>query len=290
MISFPSILFPVDLSPQSRAAAPFVKSLAERFKSQVTVLHVLEVPPAWYGPTGEAAFCAWLDVNTMLETRHNELSDFLARELSGIDAHPCIQTGDPAGIINQVAHQKHISLIMMPTHGYGPVRSLLLGSVTAKVLHDAACPVWTITPSGHSARDARPPWRRFLCAIDTDFRSASLIQWAAELTAEQQAELTLVHAVSGFEKPHHESDEDPLRDFILGVARERVARLQEQAGTRLDVRIECGAPGQVLRDVAAREHADLVLIGRGVIQKPLGRLRSNAYSIVRDAPCPVISI
>lgn len=30
---------------------------------------------------------------------------------------------------------------MMPTHGYGLFRSLLIGSVTAKVLHDAKCPI-----------------------------------------------------------------------------------------------------------------------------------------------------
>jgi len=32
---------------------------------------------------------------------------------------------------------------MMPTHGLGGFRRFLLGSVTAKVLHDADCPVWT---------------------------------------------------------------------------------------------------------------------------------------------------
>ena len=36
---------------------------------------------------------------------------------------------------------------MMPTHGYGKFRSLLLGSVTAKALHDAKCAVWTAAHS-----------------------------------------------------------------------------------------------------------------------------------------------
>jgi hypothetical protein len=34
-------------------------------------------------------------------------------------------------------------LIMMPTYGMGSFRRHLIGSVTAKVLHDVACPVWT---------------------------------------------------------------------------------------------------------------------------------------------------
>ncbi len=51
--------------------------------------------------------------------------------------------GDPAQVITAFAHTQGVDLIMMPTHGYGPFRRLLLGSVTAKVLHDAECPVWT---------------------------------------------------------------------------------------------------------------------------------------------------
>ena len=49
MISFQRILFPVDFSPQSSAAAPLVKAMAARFQSEVLLLHIVEVPPAWYG-------------------------------------------------------------------------------------------------------------------------------------------------------------------------------------------------------------------------------------------------
>jgi nucleotide-binding universal stress UspA family protein len=36
---------------------------------------------------------------------------------------------------------ENASLIILPTHGYGPFRRFLLGSATAKVLRDADCPV-----------------------------------------------------------------------------------------------------------------------------------------------------
>jgi hypothetical protein len=51
-----------------------------------------------------------------------------------------------------------------------------------------------------------------------------------------------------------------------------------------------GRVGRAVHQAAIGHNADLVVIGRGVIQKKLGRLRSDAYSIIRDAPCPVISI
>jgi len=35
---------------------------------------------------------------------------------------------------------------MLPTHGRTPLRRFLLGSVTAKVLHDRTVPVWTGHP------------------------------------------------------------------------------------------------------------------------------------------------
>jgi nucleotide-binding universal stress UspA family protein len=38
------------------------------------------------------------------------------------------------------------------------------------------------------------------------------------------------------------------------------------------------------------EQADLVIIGRGHADRALGRLRSHTYNIIRNAPCPVISV
>jgi nucleotide-binding universal stress UspA family protein len=51
-----------------------------------------------------------------------------------------------------------------------------------------------------------------------------------------------------------------------------------------------GSVDRVVHRAAVGHDADLIIIGRGTLQKPLGRLRSAAYSIIREAPCPVISI
>jgi len=80
-------------------------------------------------------------------------------ELSGISVQRCVQSGDPALHITQYARQKKADLIMIPTHGYGSFRSLLLGSVTANVLHDAECPVWTTAHASEIATNAGAPLR-----------------------------------------------------------------------------------------------------------------------------------
>jgi nucleotide-binding universal stress UspA family protein len=71
------------------------------------------------------------------------------------------------------------------------------------------------------------------------------------------------------------------------------ARLAElQAAAKIDVPA-CVAVGSVADSVAQeaeRHGADLLVIGRGVMQGSFGRLRTHAYGLIRLAPCPVISV
>jgi nucleotide-binding universal stress UspA family protein len=56
-----------------------------------------------------------------------------------------VRIGDPAAVIVKFATQKHCSEIVMGTRGLGSLKGLLLGSVTAKVIHLARVPV-TVVP------------------------------------------------------------------------------------------------------------------------------------------------
>src|ERR1700688_4681003 len=93
---------------------------------------------------------------------------------------------------------------MMPTHGYGPFRALLLGSVTAKVLHDAHCPVWTGVHAEMMMAHSPDRCKRGLCALDTevdtrvgpDGNAGHILQWASEFASGQHMELIVVHAVA----------------------------------------------------------------------------------------------
>jgi nucleotide-binding universal stress UspA family protein len=96
-----------------------------------------------------------------------------------------------------------------------------------------------------------------------------------------------VHAAA----PIPAGQESPsLHDFLIETSRERLAQLQSAAGTNFEISMRFGAVGDVVRDAALQHEADLILMGRGVIQGMLGRLRSEAYAIIREAPCPVISL
>ncbi len=253
MIEFKRILFPVDFSAQSRAVAPSVTAMARHFGSEVTVFHV-------GGDPGR------------------DLDQFVEQELAGVRAIPKRAEGDPARQIVDCIHGHQIDLIMIPTHGHGPFRALLLGSVTAKVLDDAGCPVWTSVHAEETTAHSPERWKNMLCAVDTDGEDVRLVQWASAFAGEQGMKLRLVHAVAGADGMWTEERDPSMYEFLFDSAREQLGDLQAKAGTSLELRLDWGALGGAVHKAAVEDNADLIVMGRG----------SN--SIIREAPCPVISI
>jgi len=283
------ILFPVDFSDQSRSAAPFVRAMACRFHSEVVMLNVLELPPVWYGAGDGAVWLPPFDADELREEARTSLAGYLEAEFAGIRVSRVLDEGDAARqIVCQSKGQKS-DLIMMPTHGYGPYRSLLLGSVTAKVLHDAECPVWTGVHTTEFTSHIPQHFSRILCAVERDQKDVRVIRWAMELGRKADAEVRLIHVIPGDPQTHEFTDRVFLEQLFQG-ARNAFDAIQSEAGSKLDILLRLGKPAQVVHEQALSQEADLIVVGRGVIQKALGRLRSTAYAIIREAPCPVISV
>ena len=290
MITFKRILFPVDFSKQDDEAAPFVKAMAERFHSDVVLLHAAEFFPLGYGTPDAIVLEPMVDLESLMKVRREQLDQHLSADLAGVCVQRTLELGDPAKEIMKYARDQKVDLIMMPTHGYGPFRRFLLGSVTAKVLHDTDCPVWTGVHTDQLWSKNHDRWGRFLCAVDADPRDAPLLRWAVQFSTEQKAELQVVHALPAAEPFPPGQEPASLRGFLLDTAEQRIANLQSEAGTDLEILFRFGRVEDVVRIAAQAQEADLILIGRGVVQRMLGRLRSAAYTIIREAPCPVISI
>jgi nucleotide-binding universal stress UspA family protein len=54
--------------------------------------------------------------------------------------------------------------------------------------------------------------------------------------------------------------------------------------------IQGGSAAKVVRAVAQDHRADLVVIGRASGAGNMGRLRTDSYAIIRESPCPVVSV
>jgi nucleotide-binding universal stress UspA family protein len=283
------ILLPVDFSERSVRAARYAIPFAQRFQAEVVILHVL--PPHFEFGSVEMAGAVLDDL--IAERRANaseSLNNFLSQEFAGLHPRRVLWEGDPARRIIEFAHEEHCDLISMPTHGHGPFRRLLLGSVTAKVLHDADCPVWTGVhmeePETHAA-----VLQRIVCAVDLGENSTKVLRWAAQIAAEFQAKLTLVHALDSLQPLTEGYQLSPeWRKLVIDLAETDMADLQLRAGTNVEAVFQEGEATKAVCQEARRLQADLLVLGRGSNKGILGRLTEHSYAIIRQSPCPAVSV
>jgi nucleotide-binding universal stress UspA family protein len=181
-------------------------------------------------------------------------------------------------------------LIMMPTRGHTRFRQLLLGSVTASVLHEAVCPVWT-EAHREEGPEATGVYRTMVCAIDMGPRTRDVLQAAIEFSSHFDASLHVVHSVPGIDPRFPSGPADRAHALLVAEARENFSDLCQQARVTVPLEIveDVGLVNGIM-GATAKYVADLLIIGRGVIQGTLGRLRTNAHEIIRRSPCAVLSV
>lgn len=291
MSDFRHILFPVDFSERSKQFRDLVAFVACQFQARLTLLHV--VPVLSGGEYGDLAgvFPSMQDFTAVEEQMGGLLNDFFRGGLQGVpEINREVSLGDPAVVIADYAANDQVDLIMMPTHGYGRFRSLLMGSVASKILHDATCPVWTAAHGDGSDGVNHTEVKNIIAAVDLAEGQIDVLSAAAELGQKFNAPVTLVHAVPAAEHVAGNTGGDEFGRFLIHAANEHIGRLQGQAGTKFEVRVEPGEVAKTIRNVALEKKADLAVIGRGLAQAPFGRLRSKAYEIIRESPCPVLSL
>jgi nucleotide-binding universal stress UspA family protein len=286
MFSLSPIVVPIDFSDRSAGAVRYARELAHRFDARIALVHV--IPPPHYEFSALEVGGAVL--NEMFANRavqvKQELEKYMAEELAGLEVERVALEGDPAHHIVKYAQEKKAALILMPTHGYGPFRRFILGSVTAKVLHDADSPVWT---GVHLEEAPQTPIRfdRVLAAVDLGAQSMGAVDWAAEFASRTGGRLSVVHVTPALAHVGEAIDPD-WRPELLKQARERLEQIV--AGRAADLRVETGDIARRVCEVARETGANLLVIGRGSASGVFGRLRTNAYAIIRESPCPAVSV
>lgn len=289
MLDIYKILFPVDFSERCREAAPHVKWMADAFGASVMLIHVVEMPLGVYGPP-EMGVLPDRELLKQLRPRAQEqLDSFRDMHLWDVPVDTQVCDGDPAQVITRVAKEQDANLIMMPTHGYGPFRRFMLGSVTAKVLHDAECPVWT---SAHLDQTPAPEWRGFrrvICAVDLEDRHVETIRQAAHVAGKCGAGLHVVHIVAATDARPDKYFDAEFAATLTKMARERVQQMEAEAGVTAPICVKAGPVAKGIHDAAVQHQADLLVVGRGG-HGMLGRLRTHGYAICRESPCPVLSV
>jgi nucleotide-binding universal stress UspA family protein len=150
MLTLQNVLLATDFSETSTAALDYARDLTQAFRARLHVLHVLEdlASRAWTTDVYVASLPAIQD--EMASQARKRLDAVLtAEERQKLNARLEIRTGSPFVEIIRYARDEKIDLIVMGTHGRGPMAHLLLGSVAERVVRKAPCAVLTVRPAEH---------------------------------------------------------------------------------------------------------------------------------------------
>ncbi len=151
MIALKNVLVPTDFSETSDVALRYGKALAGAFGAMLHVVHVVEEPfgQPWavesYGFSLSALQDEWIkDATTRVA------ATLTPEERTTLRAVTLTVLGHPVMEVLRYATEHQIDLIVMGTHGRGPLGKVVLGSVAERVVRKAPCPVLTVR---HPERD-----------------------------------------------------------------------------------------------------------------------------------------
>lgn len=276
------VLHPTDFSGAALAAHPYSLYLAGLFGTEVHLLHV----NAGEGEAGTDAGAfpetedAWPEVRRWL-VGSPARGEGTRGEVQAPGVRQATERGEePAGAILSHAEEIGAGVICMGTHGRGGIRRLVLGSVTEEVVREARRPVMTVRQGVRGWGEEGP--RRVLVGADLSPMMRPSLAWSGALAAATGAELTAAHVVTS----HAGAVEHDRLQKIHASFRELGFE-----GVELDADLLVGDPGDRLRSYAEEEAVDLIVTathGRsGPARLVLG---STTESLVRRAPCPVLTV
>jgi nucleotide-binding universal stress UspA family protein len=136
-----------DGSKESDAALHAATRIAKALAGQLRVIWVLDATsyasPALLGGPG------YVEMRATIE---QDVEEALERVVAGlpdeVHAEPVVCAG---GVVRELATQTAgLDLLVVGSRGYGPLRSVLLGGVTGRLIRQAVCPL-IIVPRGHEA-------------------------------------------------------------------------------------------------------------------------------------------
>lgn len=140
---FEIILVAVDGSKHSDAAFDVAMDIAQKYGSQLFVLHVFQ------GGTGSGTLVSPGYEDDMRAAGQQILDSYEAKVKEGRhslqkNVRMLLEEGDAAKRIMETANEVKCDLVLIGSRGRGDFKELLVGSVSHKVINHASCPVLVV--------------------------------------------------------------------------------------------------------------------------------------------------
>jgi nucleotide-binding universal stress UspA family protein len=296
-----TILVPLDGSAFAEQALPFAANIARRSSATLELVQVHGL----YALKDSA--CSWLPYDpaedAALKEQERAYLDAIAKRLetpSVVKVQSAVVTGMAVDGILERAHAKGAVLIVMTTHGRGPLSRAFLGSVADELIRRTPIPVLLIRPQEGALDLAREPVvRRILIPVDCSAASEQILGPAVELGRLTGASFTLLHVVQPVRTPAsipsaHVMNEQArsLPERRFEGARAYLESLADSLRTQsltVQTRIVAGWPAaEIIREAQSQAY-DLIALathGRGGAKRLL--LGSVADKAIRGCSIPTL--
>jgi nucleotide-binding universal stress UspA family protein len=287
---FRSQLVPLDGSAIGEHAQPVAAAVARQSGAVLYLAHV--GPPA--DPGGRAGTGPLHEAQAYLDGVAGRLA-----VQAGLRAEPRLLEGPVAEALEQFVLRERVDLVVMTTHGRGPLSRLWLGSVADQLVHRLPL-LLLVRPHEAPARlgEAAGP-RHLLVALDGSPRAEAVLRPAVELAKSAGAALTLARvteplpppAVDLYGLPVVLADPSVL-DRLRADATAYLERLADPLRERLkvDTRVLVHPhPATALAEEARARGCDVIALetrGRGGLPRLF--LGSVADKVVRGATAAVL--
>jgi nucleotide-binding universal stress UspA family protein len=279
-----NVLIATDFSHHSDTVLNYALNLARRYGAHAEIVYVL--------PTDEYALAGPEAVTAAKGAARRDLLDLKAKLHSShgfqdaVDYRVSMLEGPVTDCLLDWAQKKNIDLIVVGTHGRGPLGKVIPGSVAERVFRHSGIPVLTVGPHVRSLSEVDRA-HRILVPCDLTPKSHPAVQLAVTLARQNSAKLTLLHVVENFTKEMTSSSE------CTRQAKDELARIVGRNGDGLDVayRLEFGKISSMILRMASEIDADLIVLGVRPSSGVFDRFQwPIAYELVCQAQCKVLTV
>lgn len=212
------ILVPTDFSTQAENALKVAAQIAGRFKGEIFLLHMLELPLQLVGNTASGSAVGGGSNQNLpealffMQLAKKRFAEIMARPyLKDIPVHETVQFHQAFDGIMEVSEEHNCDLIVMGSHGASGFREMFIGSNTEKVVRNSNIPVLVI-------KHDYPVFKieNFVFATDCDLETKHTLRQAMRFAQNIEAKIHLVYVNTANDFKTTKEAQKCLNDYIKG--------------------------------------------------------------------------
>lgn len=183
------ILVPTDFSENAENALQIAAQLANKFNSEIYLLHMIELPANMSNPVGETRSNDLPEALGFMKLAKKRFTEILSRPyLKGIKVHEIVDFHQAFDGIMETSREHDCDYIIMGSKGASGFKEMFIGSNTEKVVRTSEIPVLVI-------KEARPNFEvnDFVFATNLDNSNKRTLEKVVEFAKLMDARLHLLY-------------------------------------------------------------------------------------------------